>query len=166
MRYLKLYESYTQEFKQDLKKIRLDMEEKIQQKLDDISNDIKECMFDLTDDYDNFEYRVVDLTNQDVPHDLLDPEYRFNFSFEINKDRWEDFSEKLKIATSIVVERLGLNLFFGNTKAIYDNNMVHILNAPRNTDNIEKFIEHNNPLIKRLNDKYTKIIVNFSFDLV
>lgn len=166
MRYLKLYESYSKDVHQELFQMKLDYNQRLQQKLNTISNDIKECMFDLTDDYE-YKYKVIDLTEHyDEPVEGTPIEYSFVFDFNINRDRWEDFSEKLKSVVDLVIDKLELKLGRGDVAALMGgirHNLGSPLNLRRNT--IEHWIEHYSNLIKILRESYTKLEITICFDL-
>lgn len=118
MKYLKLFESYNKEV---------------------IEDDIKECMFDLTDDYD-YQFHILD--GMDASPSYTQLEYNadvssfptlfpygseitlFKFDFKIDINEWVRFTEKMKYCIDLVNDRLddvGLKLTYSDVFLLHSN---------------------------------------------
>lgn len=147
MKYLKLFESHNKEL---------------------IESDVKECMYELTDDYDyDFKSFVVKSIN------WLDQKIVIEFTFKIDRDKWLDFSQKLLSATDIVRDKLELETKFNPVIALkYDRELVNsiTLNGHLFSKDVMGWVNTTTNLINTLdvneeNRAYKKLKISFYFEI-
>lgn len=141
MKYLKLFESHNKEL---------------------IESDVKECMYELTDDYD-YEFKSFGVDQKIV----------IEFTFKIDRDKWLDFSQKLLVATDIVRDKLELETKFNPVIALkYDGELVNsiTLNGHLFSKDVMGWVNTTTNLINTLdvneeNRAYKKLKISFYFEL-
>lgn len=140
MKYLKLFESYNKEL---------------------IESDIKECMYELTDDYD-YEFKSFDKDQKTI----------IQFTFKIDRDKWLDFSQKLLVATDIVRDKLELETKFNPVKAHIYAHDYHVhsvdLNGHLFSKDVMGWVKVTTDLIndlKKIYPEFGKLEISFYFEI-
>ncbi len=113
MKHLKLFESFSEDWKSKSIEIRMKYLEDKKEWVDSIKNSLIESMNNICDDYD-YQFNTIISPNTDEEDDerLEDSIFQFKFNVSIEPDEFEKFANSLKDSILETRDRLEVGFYF------------------------------------------------------